>query len=94
MPRPDPIPSPRHSALRRFWRIMRFMALVSVVTAAIAVVLVVRGSEGAHIHAMIATALGVGLTVFLAGALMGLIFLSSYSGHDELVSRFEETDDK
>ena len=94
MPRPDPIPSPRHSALRRFWRIMRFMALVSIVTAVIAVVLVVRGSEEMHIHAMIATALGVGLTVLLAGALMSLIFLSSYSGHDELVSRSKENDDK
>ena len=94
MPRPDPIPSPRHSALRRFWRIMRYMALVSLATAAIAVVLVVRGSEGPQIHAMIATALGVGLTVFLAGALMGLIFMSSSSGHDELVSRFEETDEE
>ncbi len=74
--------------LRRFWRIMRWMALFSVAVAVVAVVLVVRGDEGFHLHMMIATALGAGLTVLLAGALMSLIFLSSSSGHDEHASRF------
>ena len=32
---------------------------------------------------MIATALGAGLSVLLAGALMSLVFLSSGSGHDD-----------
>lgn len=94
MPRPDPIPSPRRSALRRFWRIVRYMALASLLAAVAAVVLVARGSEAWHVHMLIATALGVGLTVFLAGALMSLVFLSSSSGHDEEVSRFEESDGK
>ena len=40
MPEPDPIPSPRHSMIRRFWRIFRLLALLSIVVAAIAVVLV------------------------------------------------------
>ena len=83
MPRPDPIPSPRHSMIQRFVRIMKWMALFSIVVAALAVVLVARGDEGTHIHMLIATALGVGLTVLLAGALMSLVFLSSSSGHDE-----------
>ena len=83
MPRPDPIPSPRHSTIRRFLRIMRWMALFAVVVAAIAVLLVAQGDQGFHIHMLIATALGVGLTVLLAGALMSLVFLSSSSGHDE-----------
>ncbi len=90
MPRPDPIPSPRHSMLRRFWRVMRWMALFSVAVAVVAVVLVTRGDQGFHLHMMIATALGAGLTVLLAGALMSLIFLSSSSGHDEHASRFTE----
>ncbi|HVM38097.1 MAG TPA: hypothetical protein VM265_06905 [Sphingomicrobium sp.] len=83
MPRPDPIPSPPHSMIRRFRRIMRLMAALSIVVAAIAVLLVARGDEGFHPHMLIATALGVGLTVLLGTALMTLAFLSSKSGHDE-----------
>ena len=83
MPSPDPLPSPRHSMLVRFRRIMAWMALLSIAVAAIAVVLVASGDEGFHLHMMIATALGAGLTVLLAGALMTLAFLSSSSGHDD-----------
>lgn len=90
MPRHDPLPTPRHSALRRFRRIMKAMALVSLLSAVIAVVLVAWGSEGFHIHMLIATGLGVGLSVFLATALMSLVFLSSSSGHDAQASRFDQ----
>lgn len=83
MPRPDPVPSPRHSTLRRFWRIFRLLALLSIVIAAIAVVLVARGDRTVHIHMLIATALGIGLTVLLGTGLMTLVFLSADSGHDE-----------
>ena len=92
MPRPDPIESPRLSLLRRFRRIMKWMALFSMAVAAIAVLLVARGDNGTHIHMMIATALGAGLSVLLAGALMSLVFLSSSSGHDDEANRFEEED--
>lgn len=80
---PDPLPSPRLSMLSRFRRIMTWMALLSVVVAAVAVLLVAAGGEGFHLHMMVATALGAGLTVLLAGALMTLVFLSSSSGHDD-----------
>ena len=79
----DPLPSPRHSMLARFRRIMKYMALLSILVAAIAVLLVASGNEGIHVHMMIATALGAGLTVLLASALMTLAFLSSSSGHDD-----------
>ena len=69
--------------LARFTRIMKWMALVSIAVAAIAVLLVASGDSGIHLHMMIATALGAGLTVLLASALMTLAFLSSSSGHDE-----------
>jgi hypothetical protein len=69
---------------------MKWMALFSIVVATIAVLLVARGDSGVHIHMLIATALGAGLSVLLAGALMSLVFLSADSGHDEEVSRFEE----
>jgi hypothetical protein len=93
MPHPDPIPSPRLSVLRRFRRIMKWMALFSITVAAIAVLLVARGDNGTHVHMLIATALGAGLSVLVAGALMSLVFLSSSSGHDGEANRFEEEQD-
>ena len=56
---------------------MKWMALFSIAVAAIAVLLVARGDNGTHVHMLIATALGAGLSVLLAGALMSLVFLSS-----------------
>ena len=94
MQHPDPIPSPRLSMLRRFRRIMKWMALFSITVAAIAVLLVSSGEKGLHIHMMIATALGAGLSVLLAGALMSLAFLSASSGHDDEANRFEEEQQK
>ena len=93
-PRPDPLPGPAHSMLVRFRKIMKWMALLAIVVAAIAVLLVASGDEGVHIHMMIATALGVGLTIMLAAALMTLAFLSSSSGHDDhsMVSRDKDGD--
>src|SRR5687767_12127549 len=82
-PRPDAIPNPRHSTMRHFARIMKWLALLSVVIAAIAVLLVASGEEDVPGHVLVATALGVGLTVMLGTGLMSLTFLSSSSGHDD-----------
>ena len=82
MPRSDPIPPQRNALMRRFWRIFRLLALLSVVVAAIAVLFVAQG-ERTPIHVIIATALGAGLTVLLGTALMTLVFLSAESGYDE-----------
>ena len=83
MPHPDPVPSPRGSMSRRFWRIFRLLVLLSAVIAAIAVVLVTQGEGEIHASLIIATALGVGFTVLLGTSLMTLVFLSADSGHDE-----------
>ena len=90
MPRPDPTPSPRHSMLRQFRRIMLWLAVFAIVVAAVAVLLVAGGEDDLPVHMLIATALGAGLTVLLGGALMALAFLSSSSGHDEEASRSHE----
>ena len=87
MPRPDPVPSPRKSLVERFLQIFKWLALLSVVVAAIAVLLVARGEERQDIHVLVATALGAGLTTLLGSALMVLSFLSSRSGHDEEAGR-------
>ena len=40
------------------------------------------GNGMVSVHFYIAAALGIGLTMLLASALMGLVFLSSGTGHD------------
>jgi hypothetical protein len=80
--------------MRRFWRVFRLLALLSVIIAAIAVLLVSRGDSRLHIHMMIATALGIGLTVLLGTGLMTLVFLSADSGHDEQVTHFHRENDE
>ena len=94
MPRPDPVPSLRGTALRRFARMMRWMALVSIACAGIAVWLVARGDPEVHVHMMIATALGVGLTVLLGTALISLAYLSDASGHDAQVHHSSKEHDQ
>ena len=93
-PKPDPVPTRRQSMLSRFARIMTWMTLVSIAVAVVAVVLVASGDEGFHLHMMIATALGVGLTVLLATGLMTLVFLSSSSGHDDQAAPRPEEDER
>lgn len=83
MPQPDPVPSPRHSLMKRFWRIFRLLALLSIVIAALGVALVTRGEGEVHASLIIATALGIGFTVLVGTGLMTLVFLSSSSGHDD-----------
>ena len=92
MPQPDPIPSPRQSMMRRFWRIFRLLALLSAVIAAIAVVLVTRGAGEVRASLIIATTLGVGLTVLVGTSLMTLVFLSNSSGHDAAAASSHEKD--
>ena len=94
MPRPDPLSSLRASAIARFRRIMTRMALVSLLTAFIAVAIVAAGDPGLHVHMLIATGLGVFLTVLLGTALMSLVFLSSSSGHDSEAAQSQKKDEE
>lgn len=79
----DPVPTPSDFMRRRFWRIFRLLLLLSIIIAAIAVILVNTGDPTLHINMLIATGLGVGLTVLLGTSLMSLAFLSADSGHDD-----------
>lgn len=64
---------------------MRWMMAVTVGLVLVAVILLYRSNGMVSVHLYIATALGVGLTMLLASALMGLVFLSSGTGHDESI---------
>lgn len=85
VPRPDPVPPSTGQLKARFWRIFRLLAVLSVVVAAIAVLVVARGQDEIRIHMLIATALGTGFMVLVGGALMSLVFLSASSGHDDSI---------
>lgn len=83
----SPLDDPENArfAWARYWQIMRWMAMFS--TAVVGVVLYVLYLQIGlvSIHLFIASALGVWLTIMLMAALMGLVFLSSGTGHDELI---------
>ena len=94
-PRPSPLEQPITAAhaWARYKRMMRWMALFTL--AAIGVALGVLYAIGAlvSIHFVIAAVLGIGVTTMLMGALMGLVFLSSGTGHDESVTDVLNEDD-
>ena len=75
-------------------RIFRLLALLSVIIAAVAVLLVARGDPTLHVHMLIATALGIGFTVLLGTSLMTLVFISADSGHDEAATGGREEEDQ
>ena len=77
----------------RYRRLMLGMALVSTIAVIIALLYLHYSlPHGLTIHMIIATTAGVGLSVMLGAALMGLVFLSSGSGHDEAVEDPFEND--
>ena len=77
-----PEPVPPTSIKQRFVRIMRIAALFSVAIALLAMVLVAHGETELHIHMLIATGVGILLTMLLGTGLMTLMFLSNRHGHD------------
>lgn len=97
MTRPSPLDDPDYSrfAWARYWRLMRWMASFS-----IGVTVLVLGffwwQRGmVSIHFFIATAGAVIVSIMLMAALMGLVFLSSGTGHDEAIDDpFEGEADK
>lgn len=94
VPRPDPLPAPATVDRSRLKRAIRWVALFALAVAALAVALVSQSQDEWRIHMMIATGLGIFLTVLLAGALMLLVFFSASSGHDEAVAHFESENDE
>ena len=91
MPSHDPVPPRRSrpdyeraaSAWARYKAMMRWMALASIAAALLALAYLKSAGGPVPIHMAIATLAGVGLTVLLGTALMGLVFLSNSSGHDD-----------
>jgi hypothetical protein len=83
----SPLDDPANAAhaWNRFRRILRWMMAVNVGLVVISVAILYRWNGMVSVHLYIATALGVGFMMLLASALMGLVFLSSGTGHDEAI---------
>lgn len=95
MPRKDPVtPPPSQPIGPKVRRVLPWLAAFSLVVAAIAVLLVAHGDSELHIHMLIATGLGVFLTVLLGTGLMTLTFLSNSSGHDASAADHQDHHDR
>lgn len=68
---------------RAYGRIFRIVTFVALCSAAVAVAALYFAIGEFQLHASIAMAIGIGLSVLLGGALMGLVFMSNATGHDD-----------
>ncbi|MEP9402952.1 hypothetical protein [Sphingomonas sp. VNH70] len=80
-------------AWRRFRRMLAWMALVSLGAALVALAGLWWWLGTMNWVIAAATIAGVGLSVLLGTALMGLVFLSNGSGHDAAVDAFNASRD-
>lgn len=80
-------------AWARYKRLMRFMIAVTVLMVGAAFVALYRENGLVSAHLYVAAAIGIGFSMLLMSALMGLVFLSSGTGHDASVSDPGNRDD-
>ncbi|WAT17178.1 hypothetical protein OZN62_09555 [Aurantiacibacter sp. MUD11] len=87
MAKRSPLDDPENAAFAwaRFRRLMRLMMGITLGVVIIALVIIYRQVDEVSPHFFIATALGIGFSMLLMSALMGLVFLSSGTGHDASV---------
>ncbi len=87
MVRKSPLDDPKNAAhaWARYRQIMKLLLSVTVATVLLALVLLYAFNGAISVHFYIAVALGISFTMLLSGGLMGLVFLSNGTGHDESV---------
>jgi len=92
MARRSPLDDPQTAAhaWARYRRLMRGMFLLTTAVVILALALIYREIGMVSIHLFIATALGIAFAMLLMSALMGLVFLSSGTGHDESVAQADD----
>ncbi len=97
MTRPSRLDEPEYSgfAWGRYWRLMRWMFLFTISVTVVVLGIFYSQYGMISIHFYIATAGGIIVMLLLATTLMGLVFLSSGSGHDEAIEDpFEDEVDR
>lgn len=87
MTRPSRLDDPEYAAFawKRYWRLMRWMLVVTTLVTSIALGVFWYNNGFVSIHFFIATAGAIVGAMMLTAALMGLVFLSSGTGHDEAI---------
>jgi heme A synthase len=85
--RPSQLDDPQYAsfAWERYKRLMRWMALASLIAVVVGLGVLRYFTGPIPVLMMVFTAGGIFFSVLLAAALMGLVFLSSGSGHDEAI---------
>ena len=81
-------------AWARYRRLMRAMFILTTAVVALALTLLYKQHGMVSVHFFIATGLGIAFAMLLMSALMGLVFLSSGTGHDESVENSLDDLDK
>jgi hypothetical protein len=83
----SPLDDPDKAAFAwaRYRRLMRWMVCFTLAIIAVAMTFLYRSNGFVSIHFYIATALGIGFAMLLMSALMGLVFLSAGTGHDDAI---------
>lgn len=84
-------PATAAQAWARYRRLLRFMFVITLAVVVIALTLMYSQVGNVSPHFFIATALGIGFSMLLMSALMGLVFLSSATGHDQAVDDVSKT---
>jgi hypothetical protein len=82
-----------HRAWLKYKRMMRWMALASLLAVAAALLYLWLTGTPMRLAVVLGTSAGVGLSVLLGTALMGLVFLSDSGGHDDAASGRENAND-
>ena len=72
-------------AWARYKWLMKLMGGVTLTVVVISLIVLYKINGVVSIHFYIATGLGIGAAMMLMAALMGLVFLSSGTGHDEAI---------
>ncbi len=87
MTNPSRLDDPEYSkfAWARYWRLMRWMAIFTIGMTVFVLSAFYLKYGLISIHFYIAISIGIVLATLLMAALMGLVFLSSGSGHDECI---------
>jgi len=77
----------------RFRRHMAWSLLTGLASAIVALWWIEQHGTALNLHLMVALGGGILLSVLLAGALMGLVFVSNRSGHDQQVHDQRDSED-
>ena len=87
MPQPSRLDDPLYASIAwsRYWRLIRGMALFTLICTAVTLSILYYLHGWVSIHMYMATAGGIAFALMLTAALMGLVFLSSATGHDESI---------